>query len=299
MLRIEPVSPRQQGRALEVLAGRRHAGQVSAFADMLAAHGRSQCRLWWARSLRRPRAAALTVRNPGGTAMIFHTPAAGCDGALLARLLGALTDAVLAEGATFVQALLSPPDTADADAFARAGYEFLAHLIYLRRSLIQPPGPPGAELTWERFRRGEEDRLGRIIGETYVNSRDCPELLGLRPMADVIAAHKSSGVFRPEWWWLPTREGECVGCILMNEVAGRPGTADIVYLGLRPVWRGRGFARAMIRHALGAAAADGVTDAHLAVDSSNAPAFQLYLEEGFEEADRKDVYIKRRAAEEG
>jgi len=294
MLRIEPVAPGQQERALRLLAGRRHGEHVAAFADMMAAHDPSRCRLWWARGLRRPRAAALTVRSPGGTAMVFHTPAASCDGVSLSRLLEELTDAVLAEGATFVQALVRPGEAADAAALAQAGHEFLAHLIYLRRPLADPPDPPRADLTWRRFRPGDEKHLGRIIAETYVGSRDCPALLGLRPMDDVIAAHRSSGVYRPDWWWLPACGAEPVGCILVNEVVAGSGAADVVYLGLRPAWRGRGFARAMIRHALRVVAGEGVADAHLAVDSANAPALRLYLDEGFSETDRKDVYIKRR-----
>ncbi len=300
MLRIEPVSPGQQGRALSVLAGgSRDPYRVAAFADMLSSREASKCRLWWARGLRRPRAAAMTVLNPGHTAMIFHSPAAGSDVGVLARLLAELTDSILAEGATFVQALISPLEQADAEAFAHAGYQFLAHLVYLRRPLADPPEPPRARLEWRSFREGDERRLGEVIADTYVGSCDCPALLGLRPMADVIAAHKSSGVFRPDWWWMPTCDGECVGCVLVNEVAGRTGAVDLVYLGLRPAWRGRGFARAMVRHALRAAVDGGAVEVHLAVDSTNIPAYQLYQQEGFEEIDGKDVYIKPRVGIEG
>jgi ribosomal-protein-alanine N-acetyltransferase len=82
--------------------------------------------------------------------------------------------------------------------------------------------------------------------------------------------------------------------VLVNGVAGRPDAADVVYLGVRPARRRRGFGRAMIRKALHAAAGEGVAEMHLAVDAENDAAFALYRQEGFVEIDRKDVYIRVR-----
>ncbi len=301
MLRIEPVRPEDEGRAVEALAGRDGAAERrAAFEAMVSGPDAARCALWWARSFRRVRAAALAMRNAGRTATIFHSPAADSDPAALPALLEALTEATLATHVTFVQALLRPQARADAHAFLQAGYMHLARLMYLQRELAgasgaPPPGdvrPPASELTWPTLGRGDEEHLGRVIADTYVDSQDCPALLGLRPMSDVIAAHKSSGIFRPQWWWMPAAKGECVGCVLINEVIEAPDSADVVYLGVRPGWRRRGFARTMIRRAYHVTAAAGMKTMHLAVDSSNTAAVRLYGQEGFHEVDRKDVYIR-------
>ena len=295
MLRIGPVPSRHEQRALAVLAGESPDGwRVSAYASMLTRNGPRRCRLWWARGLTRPRAAAMTLLGAGNTAMAFHSPADPSGDDALAGVLEGISRAVLDDGATFVQSLLSPDAPAEADAYARAGFERVARLAYLQKSLVQPLPAPHAELSWKHFTPADEPRLTEVIADTYVNSCDCPRLLGLRPMADVLAAHRDSGVFRPDWWWMPACDGEIIGCVLVNEVSGRSDAVDIVYLGVRPAFRQHGFARAMVRHALQAAARAGAVEAHLAVDSANIPAFGLYAAEGFDEVDAKDVFIRSR-----
>jgi len=299
MAKIGPVPDADRGRALDLLAGAADRGaRRAALANLLNARGPDRCRLWWARTLRGPVAAAMTAVSPGRTAMIYHTPADECDRAVLGELLDRLSRTTLAAKVTFVQGLLPPTAADDAAALLDARYVLLAHLIYLRRALADLPAPSPGPLVWETFRAGSERRLGEVIAETYVGSRDCPELLGLRPMADVVAAHKSTGVFRPRWWWLPTLGGECVGCLLLNELSARPA-GDVVYLGVRPPWRRRGLGRAMIRHAMHALADEGLTELHLAVDASNVAAVRLYEAEGFGEVDRKDVYIRTPDAPDG
>ncbi len=294
MLRIEPVRPEDRARALALVSGdvggasgHRRAANLE---RLLAGQQADRFRLWWARSLRGPRAAAMTVRYPGRTAMVFFGPAGG--GQPLARLLAGLTDATLADGVAFVQAMLPAGDRTDARAVLLAGYVFLAELIYLRREPRPAPAAAAGEFQWQRFKEGDEPRLGRIIEETYEGSRDCPGLRGLRRMEDVIAGHKSSGVFRPESWWMPTWQDEAVGCVLVNDAAEEPGAAEVVYLGVRPACRRRGFGTAMLRKAIADAWRRGRGHVNIAVDAANTPALRLYQREGFEETDRRDVYIK-------
>lgn len=295
MLRIEPVRPADRPRALALLAGGRvpmaaHP-RLARLSGALSGPDAARYRLWWARSLRGPRAAAMTVRNPGRTAIIVSGPA-GRPTDLLIRLLAAVTDATLADEVAFVQAMFTPADDADVQAYIRAGYRYLAELIYLRRRLEPPPQAPAAPLEWPSLAAGDEQRLGRILGETYVDSLDCPGLRGLRPIEDVIAGHKACGVFRPASWWMPTHEGQPVGCVLVNDDARDTGAAEIVYLGVRPAYRGRGFGRAMLRHALTDARRRGLKLMNVAADAANAPAAGMYRGEGFREVDRREVYIR-------
>jgi ribosomal protein S18 acetylase RimI-like enzyme len=294
MLRIGPVRPAERRRALRLLVGGRGAGarkQEGQFEALLAGPQANSCKLWWARVLRGPRAAAMTVRSPGRTAMILCGRADSCPTDTLGRLLTELTDAALADDLSLVQAIFAA-GAGDTQAFLQAGYRHLAELVYLRRGLSDLPEVPATALKWEWFRAGEEDLLGRVIDETYVDSQDCPGLRGLRRMQDIIAGHKASGIFRPESWWMPTHQGAPVGCALINDVADRADAAEVVYMGVRPAHRRRGFGRAMLRHALLDASQRGMKAMRLAADAANTPAAQLYRKEGFREVVRKDVFIR-------
>lgn len=292
MLRIEPVPPGDRDRALHLLVG--DAARAAAFAAMLDGPDHGRCLFWWARGLGGPRAAAMTVRNAGRTAMVFHTPADSCRTEVLARLLEELTEATIATDVVFVQGLLNPDDGRAIEAFVRAGYRRVAPLIYLRRALSGGGAvPDGLALTWPTYDPSARGLLAEVIADTYVDSSDCPALLGLRTMDEVIDAHIASGICRHDLWLLPAdAEGRCVGCVLVNQVAGQPQAADVVYLGVRPPWRGRGVGRAMLRQAARRAAGAGMRTMYLAVDAENAPAVSLYAGEGFLEIDRKDVYVR-------
>jgi len=295
MVRIGPVRPSERRRALTLLVGGRGADarqQAGQFEALLAGAEANRCKLWWARVLRGPRAAAMTIRSPGQTAMILCGRDDSCPTDTLGRLLTELTDAALADDLALVQAILAAGGGADVQAFLQAGYSHLAELVYLRRGLSDLPEVPATALKWESFRAGDEDRLARVIDETYVDSQDCPGLRGLRRMQDVIAGHKASGIFRPESWWMPTYQGVPVGCALINDVADAADTAEVVYMGVRPAHRRRGFGRAMLRHALLDARQRGMKAMNLAADAANAPAVQLYRKESFREVVRKDVLIR-------
>lgn len=295
MLRIEPVRPRDHERAVALLVGGRDAVRRSeAFLTLLSGPDASGCTLWWACTLGRARAAAMTVRNPGKSAIVFHSPPRRAGTVkILARLLRELTEATLDGGAAFVQGLLRPDAQADAQAYLEAGYEYIAKLIYLRRGVAGAAEEGSGELTWTALGQSSDRELARVIADTYVDSQDCPGLLGLRRMEDVIAGHKSNGIFRPDSWFLPSVKGQTVGCVLVNDSAGRSDESEIVYLGVRPAWRRRGFGRAMVRHALAQAARRRRRQMCLAVDAANLPAVGLYRGEGFREVDRKDVYVRR------
>jgi len=304
MVRIEPVPPADRSRALALLVGAsdgaRAWGQVARFEALLSGPHGQGCALWWARSLRGPRAVALSCRSPGRTAMIYYgsNPARDRRRRALAQLLRELSAAALREGASFAQVLVRPGSKADAAILSAAGFARLTELIYLRRELNEALEEIDAGLTWPTFRPGTEPELARVIEDTYVGSQDCPGLRGLRRIEDVIAGHKSSGIFRPQGWWLPTLGGECVGCVLVNDSPGRARATEVVYLGVRPAFRRRGCGRAMVRHVLVDSAARGKKQVTLAVDAENSPARRLYEKEGFREVDRREVFVRVTGSEE-
>jgi len=288
----------RRGAAVRFLiGGRRRDGDVVARTETMLATIRSypkaNVRLWWARRWRRCVAAAAVLSAPGGTGMLFYSPAdaPGVDAGVLGELVRDVTDDAMAGGVTFVQAMLAPADRVNAPVARAAGLHVLAELIYLERDLTASPPSPRGELTWRAYGEFDDARLIRVIAATYEGSLDCPELCGIRAMEDVVAAHKSTGIFRPESWFLAEHEGEPVGCILVND-APTGAKADVVYVGVTPPHRGRGFARAMIEHASARAADRGQRAITLASDAQNAPAMRIYEAAGFHEIARRTAYVR-------
>ena len=127
MLRIEPVGRSDLHRALGLLAGGEGGGRLARLEAMLSGSEARRCKLWWARTLRGPRAAAMTALNPGRCAMIFHSaPPRGKSGVhILSHLIAELTGAALADGAAFAQAMIPPGDARPAEAFEPVSYKHL------------------------------------------------------------------------------------------------------------------------------------------------------------------------------
>lgn len=98
--------------------------------------------------------------------------------------------------------------------------------------------------------------------------------------------------FRPAYSFLGVAEDGAVDAYLLAYV-WMPGELHIALVGTRPRARGRGLARACLAASLRAAAADGLTKAHLAVDSENGSgAGRLYESMGFNRLRVRAVYRK-------
>jgi ribosomal-protein-alanine N-acetyltransferase len=66
----------------------------------------------------------------------------------------------------------------------------------------------------------------------------------------------------------------------------------VIYVGVVPTARRQGLGRQMMRHALAQAQQAGVGRVTLSVDNRNAPAWALYRSLGFEEFDRREVFLR-------
>ena len=212
------------------------------------------------------------------------------------------------------QTLLEPRETEAVAGFAEAGFSRLGDLAYLRRVGPAPSAasvgvlPPEVEVhsVASLLARGWvperiEAALLLALERSYIDTLDCPELCGLRSVADVLASHRSVGRYDPAFWWLVLASGRAEGCMLMS-VCPEHESVELVYLGLSPVLRGRGLGARLLagglRVVLGGAAeafGDGQGSASLpgrcvvgtggvtcAVDTRNAPAMRLYRAAGFQ-----------------
>jgi ribosomal protein S18 acetylase RimI-like enzyme len=112
----------------------------------------------------------------------------------------------------------------------------------------------------------------------------------VRTVEEILDGHRSQGRHDPRRWWLATDAGQAVGVALVS-LTPESGEWDVMYVGVVPAARRRGFGREMMLKVLLEAAADGVPGVTLSVDGRNDPAWHLYRALGFEPFDRREVFL--------
>jgi len=226
----------------------------------------------------------LLVPAAGRTAMVFLSPISrhGIDDASL--LVQACVSHLDGAKTRIVQALLDSWQDQEEESLHRAGFERLAHLLYLQRSLDPMPALIGRpdrlvgldpQLQVLKWSDASRPMFERAILASYEQTLDCPGLVGLRTIDDILESHRASGVFTPELWFVLAKAGEPVGVMLIN--LSREGTtSELVYLGLAPAWRGKGLGRRLMLNAIELTARRGCHTMLTAVDEGNPAAVRLY-----------------------
>ncbi|MCE9591608.1 MAG: GNAT family N-acetyltransferase [Planctomycetes bacterium] len=251
---------------------------VDQFMTFAAEQGLSLSELWAAFVRGEAVASALVTPSAGRTGMLFMSPPLGesmrpIESALI-RTACAAQDP---RNVRLIQALLDPNQNAHRATVQAAGFTHLSTLIYMQGPIPRPRHTPELESGLEVHAWSQAARpiFAENILASYESTLDCPGLLGLRHIDDILAGHMASGVFTPELWAAVTHRGRPVGVALVN-LAQQRDTAELVYLGLCPPWRGRGIGRQLLNRAMALASARQATTMVLAVDDRNAPALRLY-----------------------
>ncbi len=146
-------------------------------------------------------------------------------------------------------------------------------------------------LQYECYSSDTAERFAAVVERTYVGTRDCPRLDGVRPIGEVLEGYQAVGCFEPARWFLVRRAGDDIGCLLL---ADHPPHKlwEIVYMGIIPEARGNGLGLAVTRHAQWLAGTAGAERLVLAVDAANEPAIKGYAAAGFTSWDRRSVFLK-------
>lgn len=293
-LRIEPLHCDRLGDALSLLAsGRTGVAPELAIRQAVLGLGEDVDQLarglWMAWRGNEPVAAAGVVPGAGGTAMVFVSPPRAADGVVASE--GASHGASCADAAALVraacaaqprqvrlfQALLTRGHEARRLALESAGFRFLAQLMYMQRrtarQVVDLALPD--DLSVQTWRPALRDDFAAAIDASYEQTLDCPALVGMRGIDDVLEGHRAVGVFRDDLWLLVRQRGRPAGVMLMS-MTGDGRTAELVYLGLCPSLRGRGLGRVLMEHGLSRAGRAGAEKMVLAVDEDNGPALKLY-----------------------
>jgi ribosomal protein S18 acetylase RimI-like enzyme len=229
---------------------------------------------------------------PGRVATLWPPGWLAGETAAAARVLTTLLTLAQERRVSLVQSLLLTDEGPEADLLQQAGLAHIADLLYLVSMSGQfPSSPPANELTYVPVAQASDARLAQIVERTYEGTLDCPMLNGSRSTSDVLEGYRAVGTFRPELWLIARDGGQDVGCILLADHAPEK-VWEVVYTGVVPQARGRGFGLEMTRHAQWLAAGDAVGRMVLAVDAANAPAIAMYSAAGFVAWDRRSVFVR-------
>ncbi len=245
---------------------------------------------------------AMIIPQAGRTGLLFTSPPRRpeeCAG--LSELIREACGRVPVSQVSLHQALLEISRDAghvlSREAIAGAGFQKMASLLYMERSLPEVGRMVDAqvrrqlEVTFEPYREANRGVFERMLQASYEKTLDCPELDGMRQTCDILDGHKAAGEFDPSLWTLARAAGEPVGVLLLNPVPAA-GCVELVYLGIAAAHRGCGVGGALMTHGMGLIRGRTEKLVSLAVDDRNEPAMKLYRRWGFYVTGRKDAYMR-------
>lgn len=215
----------------------------------------------------------------------------GLGGQLLARIeKRSLELARSAPGPVVVGAFASRANPAKCDLLVRNGYRpghtmfrMVGDLARRRAPAVDPP--EGVEI--RTFRPGaDEQLLQEAMDEAFSGTfRYTP-----RPLREWIALQVGHPSFDPELWFVACHDGGPVGGVLAHETDGYAFLSD---LGVRPAWRSRGVATALLDRVLRELKARGATRVMLTVDGDDPDGvMSLFERAGLRVAEQHDWYEK-------
>lgn len=241
---------------------------------------------------------AWAQRHAGNVATI-HGPKGGSgDASAGKRLLDAATQQAFRQGVKIVQALKDPEEALEIQRLQSAGFVHAADLLYMAcEEDCFPVQAPVGGLRFESLSDSADPRLARIIQSTYRNSLDCPAVDGVRPLEDVLQGYCATGNFDPQRWLLavPNLAGheaeQDIGCLLLNDHPEHD-QLELIYMGVAPEFRAKGYGGEIVREALWRARLAGRRRVVLAVDEANNPGVRMYAAAGFYSFARKVLLIR-------
>ena len=114
---------------------------------------------------------------------------------------------------------------------------------------------------------------------------------GVRNVDDVLQGYRATGHFNPERWFIVRHQGEEIGCLILTDYPEH-ATWELIYMGLLPAARGRGWGLGIVRHALWLAGRHRETVSCWPWTRPIEPALRMYAAAGFQEWDRTSVYVR-------
>jgi mycothiol synthase len=234
-------------------------------------------------------------QRQSGNIAVFWPPqlAAGEDKHTVYPLAEAVVRDLDETAIDLTQTLLQSPDIETIRVMRHVGFRHEADLLYLTCEAARFPlaAPEPCEIEYEVYSATQRGRLTQLVERTYVDTLDCTALNGARDIEDVINGYQATGIFRPENWLFLRVDGRDVGVLLLADHS-QSRQWELMYMGLVPEVRGRGWGRQIARYAQWLGRGACVERILVAVDATNAPAAAAYRSTGFEIWDRRAVYLR-------
>jgi mycothiol synthase len=240
------------------------------------------------------RGAAWGQRQTGNIAMFWPPQLASGETSSTAIQLADVVVRRLDDTAIeMTQSLLTSHDDSSAPILEAVGFSHLADLLYMNCESERFPSAIAStrELEFEAYDGTKRGRLIDIIARTYEKTLDCVGLDGMRSIDDVINGYQGTGTYRASFWQFVRSGGKDVGLLLMAEHT-QAKHLELMYMGLAPEVRKRGWGRQIVEHAKWLAGKAHAERIVLAADSKNTPALQMYRAAGFEIWDRRTVFVR-------
>lgn len=242
--------------------------------------------------------------QPGNTAVFWPPRMDAVDqmSPLAGQLASAVVDSLDAAGVAMTQVLLPAPDAPEAPLLKTAGFHYLTDLVYLtcERERFPTQAPNSADLRFFEYDQSQRNRLVELVERTYEGTLDCVGLGVERQIEDVIDGYLATGTYRPSNWFFVRQANAAngdeadVGVLLLADHPASQHT-ELIYMGLVPQVRGRGWGRQIAEYAQWVARSGGAQRLVSAVDASNLPGLGVYRATHFEAWDRRSVFLRFRA----
>ncbi len=294
---IGPVSPEDRGEALRFVVAepteQEYPGLAESVRRGLETTEEARWFLWGAYRGRNLLGGQIAQIQPGRTALVWP-PRFKTDQPpeVVLALVEGLCEKLAMRGVNLAYTFLERDRGADSRLMQVAGFSFLVQLLYLvSREQEFPSVCPSSELSFEPYGPENHHRLLRTIEATYVQTLDCPRLNEKRDIEDVARGYRATGVHRPELWQIVRVGQQDVGCLLLTDHPEEE-SLELIYMGLVPSARGKGWGIEIARYAQWLTRLAGRGQLLLGVDADNWPAIGVYAAVGFRQWTQKMVYAR-------
>lgn len=194
----------------------------------------------------------------------------------------------------FCQAAVDPEDELARSALTLAGFRYVTDVTeFLRNSTAaSPPASslepaPGVRLETPPL---TSDLWVRAFEASLSDSADVPELLDFRGPRESFESLALLAGGKTEYWRVLMEGDRPIGLVLPTLLPD--GTAEIQYLGVADSHRQRGHGTRLLRHAIEAIDALGISSLTVHVDSRNVAAVMLYQRYGFGPVTQRSLWIR-------
>lgn len=224
----------------------------------------------------------ILVFTDSATAFIWppFTKRNDCATALLQEMVKRIDHSNVSIG----QSLLDPGQMNQRRLLSQNGFPHLTNLIFMRNPLTisdDSKAQNETSLQWIKYDKHQNrQRFLELLELTHTASQDCPALNHIRTAEESLDSHRSSGDSNEKLWYLFHKEGIDLGVLLLSEHR-EDKVWEVVYMGVAPEQRGKGYGTAFIQHALLEARAHDQNGVILAVDHKNSYAIKIYEDMGF------------------